>query len=189
MSRGTLALDRVMTALAGLVLVALGVLGILWWAGRLGSVPDHVDLSGIRWWPRQQWWPWALGVGGVILALLGLRWLLAHLPRRGISVLSLPGSGPEGRLLVAAGPVIDAAAGALARTPGVRSARGRVDHDRGQIVAHLDATIERGADLRTVAAAADAVTGELQAALERQDLTGLVRLRTAGRNRAMPRVY
>lgn len=189
MSRGTLVLDRVMTALVGLVLLALGVLGILWWAGRLGSVPTQVDLSAIRWWPKQQWWPWALGLAGLILALLGLRWLFGHLPRSGISHLSLPGSGPEGRLLVAAGPVVDAAADAMARTPGVRSARGRIDHDRGQLVAHLDATIERGADLRTVAAAADAVTGELQAALERQDLTGLVQLRTAGRNRAMPRVY
>ncbi|HET9631604.1 hypothetical protein [Terrabacter lapilli] len=189
MSRATLALDRVMTALVGLVLVTLGVLGILWWAGRLGSVPTRVDLSAIRWWPRQQWWPWALGLAGLILVLLGLRWLVAHLPRRGISHLSLPGSGPQGRLHVAAGPVVDATADALARTPGVRSARGRIDHDRGQLVAHFDATIERGADLRTVAAAADAVTGELQAALERQDLTGLVQLRTAGRNRAMPRVY
>ena len=189
MSRATLAFDRFMAALAGLLLIAVGVLGILWWAGRLGSAPSQIDLSGIRWLPRQSWWPWALGAGGVILALIGLRWLLSHLPLRGISHLSLPGSGSEGRLLVAAGPVVQAAASALAETPGVRSARGRIDQERGQVVARLDATIERGADLRVVAAAADTVTGQLQAALERQDLTSRVQLRTAGRNRPMPRVY
>jgi hypothetical protein len=189
MTRTTLAFDRVMTALVGLALLALGVLGILWWAGRLGSAPTELDLGSIRGWPRQQWWPWALGAAGVVVALIGLRWLFSHLPRGGVSHLTLPGSGAQGRLLVAAGPVVDAAASALADTPGVRSARGRIDHDRGQIVAHFDATIERGADLRRVAAAADEVTGQLQSALERRDLTSRVMLRTAGGNRPMPRVY
>ncbi len=189
MSRGTLAVDRLLTALAGVVLTALGVIAVLWYAGRLGSAPTRVDLGGIRGLSRQQWWPWALGAAGVILALLGLRWLLSHLPRRGVASLFLPGSGPEGRLLVATGPVLDAAATALAGTPGVRSARGRIVRDRGEIVARLDATIARGADLRVVVAAADAVTGDLQSALERDDLTARVQLRTAGRNKPMPRVY
>lgn len=189
MSRGTLAVDRTLVALAGVTLTALGVLCLLWYAGRLGSAPVQLDLSGIRWLPRQQWWPWALGAAGIILAVLGLRWLLSHLPRGGVTNLYLPGSGPQGKLLVAAGPAIDAAASALAQAPGVRSVRGRIDHDRGEIVARLDATIERGANLRIVAAAADAVTGDLQSALERDDLTSRVQLRTAGRNRPMPRVY
>jgi hypothetical protein len=178
-----------MAAVMGLVLILLGVAGILWWAGRLGSVPTQFDLGGIRWLPRQGWWPWALGAGGIILALLGLRWLLAHLPKRGVSHLYLPGSGPEGRLLVAANSVVDAAASALAQAPGVRSARGRIDQDRGEIVARLDATIERGADLRAVASAADAVTSDLRSALERRDLNSRVQLRTAGGNRPLPRVY
>lgn len=189
MTRGTLAFDRVMTALAGLVLLAVGVLGILWWAGRLGSAPTRVDLSSIRWWASQQWWPWALVVGGVVLALLGLRWLFSHLPRSGVSHLTLPGSGTEGRLLVATGPAMEAAAGSLERTPGVRSARGRIDHDRGQVVASFNATIDRDADLRVVAAAVDDMTGQLQSVLERQDLYSRVLLRTAGRNQRAPRVY
>lgn len=189
MSRGTLAIDRIVAALAGLVLIAVGVFALLWYSGRLGSAPTRMDLGGIRWLPKQQWWPWALGMAGVVLALLGLRWLLSHLPNRGVTNLYLPGSNAQGKLLVAAGPVADAAASALAKTPGVRSAKGRIGHDRGEIVARIDATIEREADLRVVAAAADAVTGDLQAALEREDLTSRVQLRTAGRNRPMPRVY
>lgn len=189
MTRGTLAVDRIMTALAGLVLAALGVLCILWSADRLGSAPRQVDLSAGRGWSQQQWWPWALGAVGVVLILVGLRWLLSHLPRPGVGHMSLTGSGREGRLLVAAGTVIDAAASSLAGTPGVRSAHGRIDHDRGQLVVRLDATIERGADLQTVAAAADVITAKLHSALERDDLTARVQLRTAGRNRPMPRVY
>ncbi|NUR16609.1 MAG: hypothetical protein HOQ13_09895 [Dermatophilaceae bacterium] len=189
MTRGTVAFDRVMMAVVGVVLLALGVLGILWWAGRLGTIPQQVDLSGIRWWPQQAWWPWALGAGGVVVALLGLRWLLSHLPRGAVSHLSLPGSDARGRLLAAAGPVLDAAAHALAETPGVRSARGRIEHDRGRVVTRIDATIERSADLALVASAADAVTADLQSALERQDLTSRVQLRTAGSDRPQPRVY
>jgi len=56
-------------------------------------------------------------------------------------------------------------------------------------VVRLNATIERGADLQTVASAADAVMADLHSALERDDLTARVQLRTAGRNRPMPRVY
>lgn len=189
MTRGTLAFDRVMTALAGAGLLALGVVGILWWAGRLGSAPTRVDLSGIRWWATQQWWPWALVVGGVVLALVGLRWLFSHLPRSGVSHLTLPGSGSEGRLLVATGPAVDAAAGSLEQAPGVRSVRGRIDHDRGQVVASFVATIDRDADLRLVAAAVDEMTGRLQSVLERQDVYSRVVLRTTGRSRKAPRVY
>lgn len=189
MSRGTLAVDRILAALTGLALIVVGVGGILWWAGRLGTVPTRVDLDGVRWLPREQWWPWALGAAGVILTFLGLRWLLYHLPRRGVSHLYLPGSSPEGKLLVGANSVVEAAANALAQTPGVRSARGWVDHDRGEIVARFDATIERTADLRAIASAADAVTSDLRSVLEREDLTSRVQLRTAGGNRQMPRVY
>lgn len=191
MSRATLAVDRVVAALLGLVFIAAAVLGFAWWAGRL-AVGPKVELSSVSWLPTltdQSWWPWALGAAGVVLTLLGLRWLVGHLPDRGVSRLTLPGSERAGRLQVAAKPVASAAADALAATPGVRSARGSIQSDRGQLLARIDATIERECDLRAIAAAADAVSADLQNALGRDDLSCQVQLHTARGNRRPPRVH
>lgn len=130
----------------------------------------------------------ALLAAGVVMTLLGLRWLAGHIPNRAVGQLELPGSGPDGRLLVAAGTVASAAAAAFAATPGVRSAKGTIHRDRGQLVAKLTATVEHEADLHLVAAAADTVTADLRQALQRDDMVARVQLHAAGRNRALPRV-
>ena len=85
--------------------------------------------------------------------------------------------------------VASAAAQALAHAPGVRSSRGSIHRDRGQIVAVLRATIERGADLRVVSDAADRASADLAHVLQRDDMHCSVQLRTAGRARSMPRVH
>ncbi len=189
MSRATLAVDRILTVLLALLLIAAGLAGVAWWSGRIVAMPPRLDLSGLDWVPRQAWWPWALGVLGVLLLLLGLRWLVGHLPDRGVSHLNLPGSNRQGRLMVEASTVASTAAEVLQATPGVRSARGSIQRDRGQLVARLDATIERGADLKVVAGAADDVSAQLRRVLQRDDLHCLVQLRTANRDRAQPRVH
>ena len=189
MSRATVAVDRVVGALVALVLIGAGLFGIAWWSGRFPSLPPRLDLSVLTSWSTQAWWPWALAVAGVLAILLGLRWLLAHLPDRGVSHLSLTGSGSDGRLIVDAGTVAAAAAQALERAPGVRSSRGNIRRDRGQLVAVLRATIEREADLQVIAAAADQASAHLQQALQRDDLHCRVQLRTAARDRSLPRVH
>lgn len=184
MSRATLAVDRVMAAVLGLVLIAAAVIGILWWSGRLASQPDTVRLSSITWLPGlsgQSWWPWALGAVGLVLTLLGVRWLFGHIPQRGVSRLNLPGSDGTGTLYVDAKPVAAAAAETLTASPGVRSAHGIIRRERGQITARIDATIDPATDLHAVAAAADAVSADLKAALARDDLTCQVLLRSARR--------
>ena len=191
MSRATLAFDRIIAAVLGLVLIAAGVIGVLWWARRLPGLPDKVTLSSVSWLPtltEQSWWPWALGAFGVLLVLLGLRWIGGHIPSRGVSHLSLPGSGSDGQLLAEAKPVASAAADAFAQTPGVRSAKGSIQRDRGQLMARIDATIEREADLGMIAAASDTVSADLRQALERDDLSCQVQLRTARANRKLTRV-
>jgi hypothetical protein len=188
MSRALTAIDRVVVALLGLLLAAAGAVGILWWMGRLSRLPDRTDLHGLRPLAHQPWWPWALGAAGVVLALLGLRWLSAHVPSRGVSHLNLPGSDETGKLLVSAGPVVSAAAAELGQTVGVRTAHGSIQRDRGQLVATLRATIERDTNLQVVTDAADRVSAHLQQALERDDLTCSVQLRTAGSRRDLPRV-
>ncbi len=189
MSRATLAVDRVLTALVALLLMAAGGAGIVWWSGRFLVLPPRLDLSGLGWLPRQSWWPWALGAVGLLLLLLGLRWLVGHLPDRGVSHLNLAGSSPAGKLMVEARTVASTTAEVLQATPGVRSARGSIQRDRGQLVARLSATIERGADLELVAAAADQVSAQLRQVLQREDLHCRVQLRTARQERGQPRVH
>ena len=189
MSRGTLAVDRVVGAVVALVLIGAGLFGIAWWSGRFPSLPPRVDQSVWTSWTTQAWWPWALAAAGVVAILVGLRWLVAHLPDRGVSHLSLTGSGVDGKLIVDAGTVAAAAAQALQHTIGVRSSRGSIHRDRGQLVAVLKATIEREADLHLIAAAADQASAHLQQALQRGDLHCRVQLRTAARDRSLPRVH
>jgi len=187
-SRATLAVNRVVTFLVGLILVASGAAAILWWRGTVPSWPDRLDLGTVIQTGRQPWWPWAAGLLGIALVLLGVRWLAAHLPNPAVSQLRLPGSNPQGQLHVSTGPVAAQAADLLAQTAGVRTARGTITRDRGELFARLNATIEPEADLRAVAAAADCVSAELRSVLQREDLRCQVRLRVAARGRSLPRV-
>ncbi len=188
MSRATIAFDRVVAFLAGLVLLAAGVVAILWWSDHLGSVPRKVDLGSFASVTGQPWWPWALGAAGVVLTLLGIRWLAAHLPDRGVRQVELEGSGASGRLVVDPTAVVSAAAEELARTPGVQSVRGLMQRDRGQLVARFNTSVDRRADLHLVGQAADTVTADLGRVLQRDDVVASVRLRVARTDQPPPRV-
>ncbi len=188
MSRAVVAVDRLMTVLVGLLVLVLGAGLVLWWLDRVSWLSGSVDTSSVQDVLDQPWWPWVAGVGGVLLVVLGLRWLLAHLPARGVGELSLAGSGSQGRLLAAARPVVSAATDQLAAAPGVRSAGGKIVRERGQLVVRLRAAIEPSADLGAVAGAADQVVSDLARVLERDDLFCQVRLRLASGHREPSRV-
>lgn len=188
MSRAVIALDRAAAILVGLVAITAGALVVIWWLDLLPWLPQSLDTSPVADTTKQPWWPWAAGLAGVALILLGLWWLARHLPRNRVDNLTLPRSGPGGKLRAAATPVAKAAAEILAGTPGVRSATGRVLRERGQLVARLNATIETDADLQTITTAADQVATDLAQVLERDDLHCQIRLRIGARPRAQPRV-
>jgi len=188
MSRALIAFDRLMAFVVGLVLVAVGAAAALWWRGTFPSWPTRLDTGPAVQLTDRPWWPWTVGILGVALILLGLRWLVAHLPSRGISQLTLPGSSPHGRLITQVRPVAAAAAEALEQTPGVRSTSATIIAVRGQLVARLNATIEQQADLSAVAAAADQVSADLARILQRDDLYCQVNLSVAHRARSLPRV-
>jgi hypothetical protein len=191
-SRTVLLLDRLTTLVLALLAAAGGLLGLWWWSGRdvsgrmlpetssTTAVSDALDTPAVA---------WGVAVVGVVLALVGLRWILAHLPRPTVSRLRLGSSGEHGRSEVLAGKALGAAADAFASTEGVRSAKGVVVRDRGELVARIDATIEPEADLAHVAARADEVTAQRGTVLDRDDLRAAVRLRVAVRGRALSRVH
>lgn len=191
-TRTVLLLDRIATLVLALLLLAAGLAGLWWWSGREvsgTSLPGTSSTSAVTDALGGSAVAWGVAVGGVVLALVGLRWILAHLRRTTVSRLRLSGSGPEGRNEALAGKALGAAADAFATTDGVRSARGAVVRDRGQLVARVDATIEPEADLALVAARADEVTAQLNDVLGRDDLRAAVRLRVALRGRALSRVH
>ena len=182
MKRGVLALDRTLCVILGLVLIAGGVAGLAWWTGDLlpgtkietGSVTEALDAD---------WFPAACAGAAVVLAVLALWWLLAHLPQRRIGAMLLPGSGSRGTLQVNGDGPTKAAAQVLTGVPGVRSASGRLVHDRGSLVAELSATVEPRADLGEVAAAAAQIREQLLDVLGRPDVVGRVRLGVARADR------
>lgn len=187
MSRAVIVVDRVAAIVAGLVLIAVGLLTLAWWRGTMG-LSGRLSSPGLVRQTTQPWWPWVAGLLGLVLVILGLRWLVAHIPARGVSRFRLPGSGPQGRLTADAKSVAKVAAQVLEGSDGVRSARGAIERERGQIVARLTATIHPHADLHVVAHAADAVSADLRNVLQRDDLHCLVNLRVARRGAETHRV-
>ncbi|MGL5859266.1 MAG: hypothetical protein ACRC35_12850 [Angustibacter sp.] len=191
MSRSTLAVDRVVTLLLGVLLLALGVGAIVWWTGRapvLDRLLDQVELGGVAAVTERPWWPWVLAGAGALLVLAGLRWAFAHRPGRSVDQLSLPGSQAHGRLRSDASSAVGCAAQLLRQVRGIRNARGAVVHDRGQLVARVTATIDPASDIGDVVAACDEVAVDLAQVLSRDDLSSLVLLRVAARGRRLSRV-
>lgn len=187
MSRAVLALDRIVVLLVAIVLIAAGVAAFTWWLGT-SILSGPVDAGAVADQTTQPWWPWACGLLGVVLLVLGLRWLAAHVVPRGVDSLRLSGSDAHGKLTARARPVAQAAGDVLEMTPGIRSARGAIATDRGQVVVRITATVEPYAALADVAAAVDSMTGDLRAVLGRDDLHCQARLRVARHAKAPSRV-
>lgn len=170
MTRLLAGIDRIATMLVGLALIAIALLTISWrydWWPHLKTTSNTAALTQTF---GHDWWPWALTGAGIMLLLLGIRWLYAHLVPHSVANLNLPDSGGPGRSELQAKAAAQAAADALAETPGIRSARGTIKRDRGQLVLDVRATIEPTADLRVIAVAGDQVSAELVRVTSRPDL-------------------
>jgi hypothetical protein len=193
MRRSVLGLDRILAVLLGLILLITGIGIAGWYNGNLRRLfpqfPKELSTDNASDLANTSWWPWATGAAGGLLVVLGLWWLLAHLPRRGVGLLVLPGSGRTGRLRVDPSGPAAAAAEVLGDTPGIRTAHGKVQRDRGQLVVALTATMDPRADLAEVIAATDAVATDLNAVVGRDDARARVLLSVARRARTQPRVH
>lgn len=191
MRRSILAFDRVVVLLLGLVLLVVGLAAVGWQVGFLDDVwpdvPDSLAVDSGRVTDSDSFAVLAGVVGGA-LVVIGLWWLLAHLPRRSAGSLRLPPGELPGRLVVDPAPAVATAAEVLADDPLVRSARGAVLPDRGELVVRLRVTVDPDCDLESVVAACDEVLGDLARVLPADQLRSRVELGVLRRAEASPRV-
>lgn len=187
MTRRLLAVDRLASLLLALLLIAGGLAVLVWffrwpvaWGQTLALGPLAAAASA-------PWWPWVAALVGLGLIVVGIIWIGSHLRSQSVGNLRLAGSDRTGRLEADASKATTAAADVLADAYGIRSARGSVKRDRGQLVAQLVATVEPDADLRAVAAEADQVSAQLYHVLGRDDLTCHIELKVAHRGGQQPR--
>ena len=163
MNRAAAGVERVAVLLVGLALLVVGAAAAAWERDWIPGAVERVDASALVDRTGERWWPWVVGLLGLVLVVLGLLWLRAHARRRTLARLKLPGSGRGGALEADSGALVDAASAALAEAPGVTSRGGRVWRDQREVVVELRGGLDPGADLDEVADAADqaaAVLGE-----------------------------
>lgn len=168
MSRRLSVLDRLAGLLLGLALVAVGLLAVDWQAGRVLDLPGTLRTGSVSDVVTSSWWPWAASVGGVLLALLGLAWLLAHLGRGREGTTRLSSGNETGDLVVDLASVASAAAARLEATAPVTDVRGTTRKVRGATVVELRGHVAAHADTTQVLDASAACIEEVAAALDEE---------------------
>ena len=156
-TRGT---DRAATISLGLVLIALAALVWEWRLDLTGLLDPQGQVTGVASVVESSWWPWAAAAAGLLLGILGLLWLLAHLPRPTRGSTRLSGSDATGRLEADHASLAKALAerwGALAPVTGTR---GRTSPDAPDVVV-LSGHVELEADVADILEAADQVEREV----------------------------
>lgn len=151
MTRRAVAFDRFATFLVGALLLAIGCCVVAWQQGAFGA--DAVVRLMIADDVESAWWPWALGLGGSALIVLGVRWIATHRWPPKVSRIALP-SEQQG-LTADATSVADAAGSALEEQAGVVKARGAATLDRGTPTVTLTVTVPARRGLRIGTTAAD----------------------------------
>ncbi|NHA70133.1 hypothetical protein [Phycicoccus flavus] len=167
MTRSTLRTDRAVGLLLGLLLLAVGTLVVLWWA-RVLTGPERLTLAGADGLADTAWWPWAAGLGGLVLGALGLSWAAAHLRRVSVRSVSLDGSGEEGRLRLRLDALASAAADSAADRIAVESASGSVGSGPDAGLVEVRARVRHDATLEEVRRDLAAVDDEVALATDGQ---------------------
>lgn len=144
MTRTAVALDRLAALLIGVLLIVLGAGALVWNTDLFSDTPEAITAPAFTTATTEPWWGWAMAGAGVILLVVGLRWLLSHSPAQRAKTLRLDGTDRTGTLSADLGAVADGVAAALADIAGVQSAKGKAIIDRG--LTTLDFSLSVGVD-------------------------------------------
>lgn len=174
MKRTLNVVDRLVVGVVGLVLVAGGVIALLWWQ-KVGVIVDAVadiDNSQIGSAPEQAWWSGSLLVATIVLAVIGL-WLLLGNVRlnrvRTVAVGTEPGV-VGGIREVSVPDVGKAAAKSLERHRQIRSTHTRAYTDGRTPILEVAVTADPTADGRDLIDLLRAVRHQLQLSLDGSDV-------------------
>ncbi len=133
MSSRVNAVNRTIAGLLGLVLLAAGGLGLAVSFGAFGNSQQPLLPQPMRDYATDQpWFWWAVAAVCLVLALLGLRWLLAQLHTDRLGRLDLTTDDRDGRTIVHTGALTDAVEAEVEGLRGVSGASAHMLDRRGQ---------------------------------------------------------
>lgn len=180
--------NRTLLTLLGLLLLAAGGLGLAYSAGAFGAGEHPFVPQGLRDLARDQgWFWWAVAGGCVLLALLGLWWLLAQLRTDRVGPLDLTTDERDGLTSLHADALTDAVEEETEQLRGVIGASARLRDRRGRRLV-LQVDLAEYADIAEVRAGVeDRVVAHARQAIDDPDLPVDVELRpsvsrSGGRN-------
>ena len=185
MDRHASRLNHVGLTLLGLVLLAAGLLGLARGAGLFGrdAAADPLITDGMRRFAAGNGWFWpVVAAAAVVLALLGLTWLLAQARSERLPGLALEPDPSDGATRLSGRAVTSALEEEVAEYPGVRGVRASLLGTSARPRLHLSVAFGAGADLAALRRRiGEEAVPRLREALERDSLPAVVKLRLLSR--------
>ncbi|MBW8483800.1 alkaline shock response membrane anchor protein AmaP [Actinomadura parmotrematis] len=181
MDRRAARLNRTLLTLLGLALVIGGGIALARGLGAFGRrFRDDALVTGrMRAYAEGHGWFWyAVAAGAVVLALIGIAWLLAQSRSDRLPGLALEDDDAAGATNVSGKAVTQALEDEIEEYPGVHSASARLVGTADRPRLRLNVSYDDRADLQGLRLGiADQAVTRLCAALERRSLPTVVRLR------------
>ncbi|SDB84756.1 hypothetical protein SAMN05216410_0416 [Sanguibacter gelidistatuariae] len=180
MSSRVNAANRADLTVVGLILVAGGAVGLVASFGGFGSdtAADEIFPESLRDLAADSWWFWpALAVVSLLVALVGLKWLLLQMRTDHLGELDLTDDQRDGITTLDASAITRALSGEVEGLPGVVSASGRL-RDRGGPRFDLVVDLTRRADVAEIRSQLETqVVPHLRQALDDPGLPVVIQLR------------
>jgi hypothetical protein len=170
--RGLAGLDRFVSAIAGLALVAGGLLVLGWWA-EVDIVRELFGYADRDWYitaPQQDWWGWALAAAMVGGLALGGWLLLENVRPNRAGEFDLAAGVPVGTATVETGQLAEATAAILRRAPEVEEATGSAVDDRGGRTVRITITAKPDVPLEHLRQLAESARADIVRAIESEAL-------------------